>query len=561
MAVGLHILMAASALALGATSATAQAPHDHASPAPLLTIADWARGAQLFDGLGSFHRPVTTRSPEAQRYFDQGMRLIWAFNHDEATRSFAKAAELDPACAMCLWGVALTLGPNYNMPMMAEARARVGWDAIARARASTAATPVERALIAALATRFAGPQPLDPANSAPHLAAYVAAMRDAAARFPADLDVQTLFAEALMNTNPWKLWNADGTPGPGTPEIVATLNRVLAADPRHPGANHYLIHAVEASNRPGDAVAAAEALKGMMPAAGHLEHMPSHIMQRVGRYAEAAEANRLGAAADLAYLKLTAPPDYYPMYLVHNYQFLAFAAAMEGRGAEAVSATRAARGAMPDAMLASMPGLDWSIGFLYDALVRFGRWDEMLREPAPAPGLAGLTIAYHQARAAALAATGRVSEAERELAASASLIAATPAEAAQGMNAAKAVYEVGQLKPAARIAQARGDKAAAIRLLQQAAAQEDRLSYNEPEDVFFPVRHLLGTALLDAARAPEAEAVFREDLRRHPHNGWALTGLKAALTAQGRADDARAIEPQLREAWANADGAFARAAF
>ncbi|HVR89914.1 MAG TPA: hypothetical protein VHG29_02320 [Novosphingobium sp.] len=558
----LSILVAASALAPGANPAAAQASHDHAQPAPLLTISDWARGAQLFDGLGSFHRPVSTRSAEAQRYFDQGMRLIWAFNHDEATRSFAKAAELDPACAMCFWGFALTLGPNYNMPLMAEARARAGWDAIGKARAAAAtASPVERALIEALASRFTGPQPLDPSNSAPRLTAYVAAMREVARSFPGDLDVQTLFAEALMNTNPWKLWNADGTPGPGTPEIVDTLKHVLAADPAHPGANHYLIHAVEASPKPGDALRAAETLRGMMPAAGHLEHMPSHIMQRVGRYADAAEANRLGAAADLAYLRQTAPPDYYPMYLVHNYQFLAFAAAMEGRSAEAISASRAARVAMPDAMLVSMPGYDWSIGYLYDALVRFGHWGEMLREPAPAAGLTGLTVSFHQSRAAAFAASGRVGEANRELAASATLMAAVPVDVAQGMNSAKAVYAVGQLKAAARIAQASGDKRRAITLLQDAASQEDQLAYNEPEDMFFPVRHLLGAALLDAGRAPEAEAVFREDLRRHPHNGWALTGLKAALTAQGRSADARAIEPQLREAWANAEGAITRAAF
>lgn len=555
-------LLVASALALASSPAFSQNAHDHAQPAPLLTLADWARGAQLFDGLGNFHRTVSTSSREAQRYFDQGMRFIWAFNHDEATRSFARAAQIDPGCALCYWGVALTLGPNYNMPTMAEARARVGWDALGKARARAAkSTPVEQALIAALATRFVGPEPLNPANSAPRLAAYVAAMRKVAQRFPHDNDVQTLFAEALMNTNPWKLWNADGSPGPGTPEIVETLQKVLAADPGHPGANHYLIHAVEASKKPELALRSAEALKAMMPGAGHLVHMPSHILQRVGRYEEAAQANRLGAAADLAYLKKTAPPDYYPMYLVHNYQFLAFAAAMEGRSAEAISASRAARSAMPDAMLLSMPGLDWTIGYLYDALIRFGHWDEMLVEAAPDPRLNGLTISFHQARATALAATGRTTEAEHELAASRALMATVPSDAAQGMNSAQSVYEVGQRKAAARLAMAKGDLGTAIALLQDASVLEDKLAYNEPEDVFFPVRHLLGAAMLDAGRAPEAEVVFREDLNRHPKNGWALTGLKTALAAQKRDNEIGSVNLQLHEAWAHADREIDRGAY
>lgn len=555
-------LLIASAWVLAPSPGNAQNTHDHAQPAPLLTVGDWAQGAQLFDGLGRFHRPVSTSSPEAQLYFDQGMRLIWAFNHDEATRSFARAAQLDPQCALCFWGVALTLGPNYNMPMMAKARAAVGWEALGKAQANAGrATPVERALISALAARFAGPEPLDPGNSAPRLSAYVEAMRGVARQFPQDNDVQTLFAEALMNTNPWKLWNPDGSPGNGTPEIVETLQSVLAADPHHPGANHYLIHAVEASKNPEVALPSAEALKDMMPAAGHLVHMPSHIMQRVGRYEEAAQANRLGAAADLAYLKRTAPPDYYPMYLVHNFQFLAFAAAMEGRSEETISATRSARAAMPDAMLLSMPGLDWSLGYLYDAMIRFGRWDEMLRETTPDPRLVGLSVSYHQARAIALAATGRPTEAASELAASQALMGTVQSGATQGMNAAQAVYEIGQRKAAARLAAAKGDADTAISLLEEASALEDKLAYNEPEDVFFPARHLLGAALLDAGRGSEAEAVFREDLKRHPKNGWALTGLKSALAAQKRSDEIGSIDLQLRDAWANADRKIERAAF
>jgi len=547
-------------IAAATLAAPAVAQHEAHAPPPRASVADWAKGAQLFEGLGGFHRPITTSSPEAQRYFDQGMRFVWAFNHDEATRSFARAAQLDPKCASCYWGVALTLGPNYNMPLMAEARARAGWEALGKAQANAAAaTPVEQALIAALAKRFDGPRPLDPTNSAPLLAAYVTAMESVARGFPADLDVQTMLAEGLMNTNPWKLWSADGKPGPGTPAVLAALKRVLAADPKHPGANHYWIHAVEASPDPARATPSADALVGMMPSAGHLEHMPAHIYQRVGRYEESAEANRKGAAADVAYLKLTAPPDYYPMYLIHNYQFLAYSAAMEGRGAETVKALRDARAAVPDSMLLAMPGLDWSIGYLYDGMARFGRWDELLAEPAPNPKLAGLNIGWLQARATALAAKGRVAEARALVPALDRAIAAVPADAAQGQNLARPLYEIGLLKAKARIALAEGGRAAALMHLRDAVAKEDALAYNEPSDEFFPVRHLLGAALLEAGRATEAEAVYREDLRRHPANGWALNGLAAAMAAQGQ--DATAVKAQFTDAWRHADTQLSSSAF
>ena len=370
---------------------------------------------------------------------------------------------------------------------------------------------------------------------------------DVARRFPDDMDVQTLLAEGLMNTNPWKLWSADGKPGPGTPAILAALQTVLARDPKHPGANHYWIHAVEASLDPARAIPSADVLVGMMPAAGHLEHMPAHIFQRVGRYEEAAEANRKGAAADVAYLELTPAPDYYPMYLIHNYQFLAYSAAMEGRRAETVDALRKARAAVPDAMLLAMPGLDWSIGYLYDGMARFGLWDEIIAEPAPNPKLTGLTIAYLQARATALAAKGRVAEAKALLPELERAIAAVPAEATQGQNVARPLYEIGALKAKARIALAERRRDAAIALLREATAREDKLAYNEPSDEFFPVRHLLGAALLDAGRAAEAEAVYREDLKRQPGNGWALHGLALALGAQkkGLEGGEGAVQPSL----------------
>ena len=554
-------LLAMAATCGIAQSAAAQS-HDSHATSPPETLAGWAKGAQLFDGLGTFHRRITTRSRLAQRYFDQGMRFIWAFNHDEATRSFAKAAQIDPTCASCYWGVALTLGPNYNMPMMSSPRARVGWAAVRKAEANARrATPVERALIAAVAKRYRSTGEVDPSNSAPLLNAYVDAMRAVAAKYPKDLDVQTMYAEALMNTNPWKLWKPDGTPNPGTEQILSALRHVIDQDPKHPGANHYYIHAVEASQYPEQGVASAEALEGMMPAAGHLEHMPAHILQRVGRYDEAAEANRKGAAADLAYLKETAPPDYYPMYLIHNFQFLASSAGMEGRRTETIAALKEARSHIPDELLFGMPGLDWSASFIYDGYTKFGMWPEMLKEQAPSPKLPGATISYLQSRATALAATGRIEEAKAELAKSEQLIAAVPADATQGNNLARPLYEIGQLKAEARIASAQGNRPEAIRLLVEAVGQEDKLAYNEPADMLFPTRHLLGAQLLAAGRAPEAEAVYREDLRQHPNNGWAYYGLTQALAVQKRDADAAVARKQFEEAWKRADVQLASTAF
>jgi tetratricopeptide (TPR) repeat protein len=289
--------------------------------------------------------------------------------------------------------------------------------------------------------------------------------------------------------------------------------------------------------------------------------MPAHILQRVGRYEEAAEANRKGAAADLAYLKQTAPPDYYPMYLIHNFQFLAAAAGMEGRRAETIQALRDARTHMPDAMLIAMPGFDWPATFLYDGFVKFGMWDDMLKEPAPNPQLVGATIHYLQSRATALAATGKIADAKAELAKSAALIPTISAEATQGNNLAKPLYAIGQMKAQARIASAEGKKAEAIQLLAIAVGMEDKLAYNEPNDMLFPTRHLLGAELLAAGKAADAEAVYQEDLKRHPKNGWAYYGLSQALVAQKKDAEAAAAQKEFEQAWAKADVELAGTAF
>jgi tetratricopeptide (TPR) repeat protein len=525
-------------------------------PAPAIpaSLADWARGAQIFDGLGSYHRKISSTSAEAQQYFDQGMRLMWAFNHDEASRSFARAAQLDPQCAICLWGVALTVGPNYNMPMMAEPRAKVAFESLERATSLLDnASPQERALIIALKARYPHPTALDPSNVGPVLESYANAMRGVAKQFPVDSDIQTMFAESLMNTNAWKLWAADGTAARGTDEIVRTLETVLARDPSHPGANHYYVHALEASPHPDKAVAAANRLRGMMPAAGHLEHMPAHIMQRVGRYEEAAEANRKGAAADLSYIGKTKPLDYYAMYLAHNFQFLAYSAAMEGRRAEALDAMKQLRVNYPEEAMLAMPGTDWYGVEPYLVMVRFGLWDEILAEPRPNPALQALTGGYLFARATALAAKGRTAEARQALAELEAIRASLPADATAGLNSASDVLALAASVGTAQIQIAEHQRGAAIATLAAAVAQEDKLMYDEPADWFFPVRHLLGAEFMKAGQFAQAEAVYREDLRRNPNNGWSLFGLAQALRGQHKAAEATAIDAKFHEAWKRSD--------
>jgi hypothetical protein len=386
-------------------------------------------------------------------------------------------------------------------------------------------------------------------------------MKAVAARFPDDLDVQTMTAEAMMNIHAWKLWTLEGAPAPGTEEIMAILEGVLSKDARHPGANHYYIHAVEASPDPVKAVPSAQRLSGMMPAAGHLEHMPAHIMQRVGRYEDAADANRKGVSADLAYYAMTKPLDYYVMYTAHNYQFLAFSAAMEGRQAETIEAARQSRALVSDDMLLTMPGTDWYMAELYAAMVRFGMWDTILAEPSPDPKLGGLAGAYLYANATALAAKGRIDDAKAQLAELDKLATSPALVGNAGLNRLKDVLAVALLVTQARIALAESKNEDAIRVLREAAAKEDRLAYSEPADWFFPVRHLLGMALIKASRATDAEAVYRDDLSRNPNNGWALYGLAQSLRLQGRDADARTAQQEFDWAWKNADIALSASAF
>ncbi|HEX8114940.1 MAG TPA: hypothetical protein VF516_44725, partial [Kofleriaceae bacterium] len=463
-------------------------------------------------------------------------------------------------CASCYWGVALVLGPNYNVPMLAN-RFPAAWQALQRAQQlAPSATPVEQALIAALARRYPGARPRAPDAMAPFNQAYADAMTEVAGQFPDDLDVQTLRAEALMDLAPWKLWTADGKPAQHTVEILMTLESVLARDPRHPGANHYYLHAVEASPQPGRALASADRLPALMPGAGHIVHMPAHIYQRVGRYADASAANRRAAEIDQRYLPGAPAWGYYGMYLSHNCGFLSYSAAMEGRSAESLAAARCAARTFPAVMLAMMPGMDFFVAEPLLAMVRFGKFDGILATPRPDPGYPTLTALWLHAHGLARAATGDLAAADADLAELRRMAAQTAPGAVTLTNEVRDILDVGTRTLEAVLAHKRGDPRE-LALWDAAVAAEDRLSYSEPSDWFYPVRHYQGEALLELGRWSDAEAVYRADLANHPRNGWALWGLVRALRGQHRDREAAAVDQEFHRAWANADFALTATAF
>jgi tetratricopeptide (TPR) repeat protein len=531
-------MAAALVLAAGAAAAAGHSHGAHVSP-PLL------------DGLGAHHHAVSTTSPLAQRYFDQGLRLVYAFNHDEATRAFREAARLDPGCAMAWWGVALAAGPNYNLPIDDE-RDRAARDAMRRAIAlAPKASEPERAYIDALARRYARPSGTDRKQLDRD---YADAMRQVTREHPDDLDAATLFAESLMVLRPWDLWTLDGAPQPGTTEIVETLEGVLARDPDHPGSNHYYIHAVEASPDPGRALASADRLGGLAPAAGHLVHMPAHVYMRVGRYADAAEANRRAITADERYIEGQKPQGVYPqMYYPHNIHFLWSAASMEGRSAEAIAAANKLTVQLTPDVLRRMPMLELFAPTPLFALARFGKWVDVLAAPAPAEEFLVAAGMWHYTRGLALAATGKLDEAARERARVATLAEATPADRVIGDNQpAKRHLELAAVELGGEIAARRGRTDEAVTQLEEAVRLEDRLPYTEPPAWWRPTRQVLGATLLEAGRPVEAEAVYREDLRRNPENGWSLLGLARSLRERDPAA-ASAVDARFRTAWARAD--------
>ena len=510
------------------------------------------RTVTLMAGYGDLHHPVTTSSPEAQNFFDQGLRLIYAFNHDEAARSFQHAAELDPKMAMAYWGIAEAVGPNYNDPADLD-RFLKAHSAIQKAQdLAASASPSERAYIAAMAKRF------PPAVGADlHQAAeqYHDAMRELVRQFPDDLDAAALFAESGMVLHPWGLWHTDGTPEAGTEEIVATLESVLKRDPNHMGAIHYYIHAVEASPHPERALAYANRLAAMAPAAGHLVHMPAHVYIRTGDWASAIATNEKAAAADRAYIQASGAQGIYPaMYYSHNLHFIAICAAIDGDYADSRKAADTLA-AHVGPLVKAMPPLE---GFMTVPLavdLRFRQWERILAMPAPDSAMKTTTVYWHYARGMAFAAQGKLSEAEAEHKIVAAAESATSADAIFGMpfnNKTKTILQIASNTLAARIAIARHDPAAALPLLRQAVAAQDSLKYSEPPDWPFSVRESLGAALLLQGDNAAAERVFREDLERNPRNPRSLFGLREALKAQGRDYDAQFVDKQFQASWKGA---------
>lgn len=515
------------------------------SPLPLLAPAE----------IGHLHRPVTTKSPEAQRYFDQGLALLFSFDHDNAIRSFQAATRLDPECAMAWWGVALASGPHINLPMVPPDRVALASAALAQAaRHSANATPVEQALIAAQEKRFADPQPAD---RRPLDEAYAAAMRGVWKKFPQDADAGALFAEAMMDLRPWDLWQADGSPQPGTAEIVATLAAVRKLAPRHPFALHLTIHALEASPAPARAAEAADQLRDLQPGLGHLMHMPSHIDVLLGQWEKAIVANTRAVEADRRTReRFGSPRGFLWLYFGHNRHMLAFAAMMTGRSELALSHM--------NALLAELPAdEEWSQnwGFLRDyfgpmkmeALVRFGRWDEVLAAPEPAEGLPISRAMRHAARAIAYAAKAEPAKARAEQQAFAAARAKVPAEAFFGNNAASTILDVAEAMLDGEILLREGRDEEGLARLREAVRREGLVRYDEPPDWIIPVRHALGAALMNLGRYKEAEQVYREDLKKWPDNGWSLYGLGRTLQHLGREAEAAPVLKKFDEAWAHAD--------
>jgi tetratricopeptide (TPR) repeat protein len=502
--------------------------------------------------VGRQHHPVQTKSKEAQEYFDQGLTLIYAFNHAEAVRSFQKAAELDPSSPMPLWGIALAVGPNYNTDVDAESE-KLAHETIQKAQKLAAGAPqVEKDYVDALAARYSGEAAPDYKKLSRD---YVVAMKALSEKYPDDLDAATLYAESLMDLNPWKLWSNKGKPGEDTLEIVAVLESVLLRNPEHAGANHYYIHAVEASPNPARALTSAQRLDTMVPKAGHLVHMPAHIYERTGDYDLAVRSNVEAAEVDAAYAEKSGQVGsmYDLMYHSHNEHFEAMAACMEGRYSQAKRvADRMSARLLPHAEM--MPVLDTFLMAPIWVDVRFGKWTEILARHEPMKELAGTHVMWRYSRAIALAAGGMVPEAEKERELFVAEVSAFPPDAMLGeMNKARAVLGVASHVVDARIAAAKGQTEAAIEHWTKAVAIQDTLNYNEPADWYYPVRESLGAALLGAGKAPEAEAVFRVDLQQNPRNPRSLYGLTQALRAQSKVSDAGWVETQFNAAWKNAD--------
>ena len=517
--------------------------HDAAAPAG-------GPRTKLLGNLGSYHRVIKTTSPEAQQFFDEGLALLYGFNHEESFKSFERAATLDPASPMPHWGMSLALGTNINDVAPTE-RLKQGYAHLAEAEKRTAAgSDVEQGLVAALGKRYVS----DPAgDQIGREQAYSQAMGELSKRFPDDLDVATLFAESMMNLRPWRLYTKDGTPEPGTEQIVATLEGVMQRNPQHPGANHYYIHAVEASTKPERATASAGRLETLVPGAGHLVHMPAHIYIRTGQYAKSAKSNADAAAVDEKYFKATGANGFYAsMYYGHNLQFESAAAMFAGNFAQARDAARRTV-KLADPIADQMAMIEPFAAQELAVLVRFGQWASILEMKAPPPTRTVQTSLYHFARGAAFAGSGKVVEAEAALKSLKAAAARIPRDAMVGAaNTAVDVIFVAVNDLTARVAEAKGDVPAAIKAFTEAVAAEDHLGYNEPPDWLIPERERLGALLNKSGRFADAETVFRADLRKNVGNPRALYGLYRSLARQKKAA-AEEVRAAFDKAWASAD--------
>jgi tetratricopeptide (TPR) repeat protein len=512
-----------------------------------------SKSPALMPGLGQHHHTISTKDTEAQRFFDQGLTLVFAFNHEEATRAFRRASALDPQSAMAFWGIALALGPCINLDVDPP-HEQAAYEAVQRASSlASGATERERDYIQALAKRYSS----DPKVDLRKLdAEYANAMRELSKRYPDDLDAATLYAESLMDLHPWKLWSLDGRPTEGTEEIISVLESVLRRDPSHLGANHYYIHATEASPHPEWALPSARRLETLAPAAGHLVHMPAHTYMRVGDYAAAAHSNAAAADADRVYLRKsgTTGSMYDMMYYCHNLHFLTASYSMEGDFGHAKQAADELM-AHVSPMLHDMPMAEVYVPTPIFVLVRFHRWDEVLKLPATPHTLAMTTAFWHFGRGVAFAAKNQIgmAEAERKILETAQKETPADLEFSFYSNKAKNFLDLAAAILDARIANARGEHEQAIKSWESAVEIEDGLYYGEPPEWFYPVRESLGAALLLDGEANRAEAVFRTDLQHYPRNPRSLFGLLKALEVQQKSSDVEEVRREFEAAWKNAD--------
>lgn len=506
--------------------------------------------ATLETGLGDINHPVSTSNPEAQKFFNQGLAYVYAFNHEEAIRSFKQAAQLDPQLAMAYWGVALAMGSNYNVPADGPALIEA-YNNLQKAIAlAPKASEQDRAYINALSKRYSSDLQVDKHKLEVD---YKNAMGELSKNYPDDLDAATLYAESMMNLRPWKLWSLDGKPAEDTLEIVATLEGVLRRNPNHSGANHYYIHAVEASTNAERALPSADRLGKIAPSAGHLVHMPSHVYIRTGDYYQAAKANVDAIVVDREYMTKSGNKGLYPnMYYNHNVHFLAAASAMNGRYADSMKSARELE-ANVKPVVKAMPMLEMFLPYPIVSMTRFGKWDEILKEPKPDPSLKIVTAFWHFARGSAYAAAKDTAKAEAELAALRAVNKTLTEDIRVFNNTAADVTKVGELELEGKIALARGDKQAGIDLLTRAIAAEDATYYAEPADWDLPVREVLGGVLLANGDNSGAEKVFRAEILRRPRNGRALFGLAESLRKQGKEGAAKSVQGEFEKAWQHAD--------